>query len=128
MNNLQINDIKALVSIPDLSFYLFVFLLILGLVFIFILIFSFYKIYINKTKNIRKGYYLKLEALDLKESKNSAYIITKYARLLAQTKIEKNLCDELVEELENFKYKKDVKPLNNNVKILFERFMDIVDV
>lgn len=42
--------------------------------------------------------------------------------------IEKKLSYELIEELENFKYKKEVKPLSDEVKILFGRFMDNVDV
>ncbi|MGB6329209.1 MAG: hypothetical protein WBF48_09780 [Halarcobacter sp.] len=128
MNEIKIHDIKNLVEIPDISLYLYMVLWILGIAFIFILIFMIYKFFQNKYNNDRKKYYKVLEELDLEDSKQSAYTISKYVRLLAKSEREKRLANELIEELEKYKYKKEVKSLEDDVKIIFARFMDSVDV
>jgi len=128
MNEIKIHDIKNLVEIPDISLYLYMLLWILGIAFIFILIFMIYKFFQNKYNNDRKKYYKVLEELDLEDSKQSAYTISKYVRLLAKSEREKRLANELIEELEKYKYKKEVKSLEDDVKIIFARFMDSVDV
>lgn len=128
MEEIKIHDIKGLVDIPDFSFYIYSILWILGSALLFIFVFLLYKYFDNKSKNRRKAYYKILKELDLNDSRNSAYLITKYARLLSQSDREKKLSHELIDELENFKYKKEIKPLSDEVKILFGRFMDSVDV
>lgn len=128
MNELKIHDIKDLAQIPDISFYIFLSLLTLGILFFLIIIFIIYKYFKNKKKNKRKEYYKILKELDLTESKKSAYEISKYARLLISSEREENLFNELNEELEKFKYKKEVAPFDNQVRILFDRFMDNIDV
>lgn len=128
MNDIKIHDIKELVEIPDFSFYIYSLLWILAILAFFIIIFLVYRFFSNKKRCKRKEYYKILKELDLSDAKNSAYKITKYARLLAQNEREKRISDELIEELEAFKYKKEVEPLNDNVKIIFGRFVDSVDV
>ena len=128
MNELKIHDIKDLTQIPDISFYIFLGLSMLAILVLLILIFIIYKYFKNKKKNKRKEYYKILKEIDLNESKESAYKISKYTRLLVTNQREENLFNELNEELEKFKYKKEVEPLNDEVKILFGRFMDIIDV
>ncbi|WP_421716076.1 hypothetical protein [Arcobacter arenosus] len=128
MNEIEIHDIKKLVGIPDFSLYIYFTLWILGVILFFIFIFLLYKYFKYRKKDKRKHYYKTLKELDLNNSKNSAYVITKYARLLAISPRDKKLSDELIEELESFKYKKEVAPLSDEVKILFGRFMDNVDV
>lgn len=128
MDEIKINDIKNLSEIPDISLYIYMLLWMLGIAFIFILIFLVYKFFYNKKGNERKKYYKTLKELDLSNAKQSAYTISKYVRLLAQSEREKRLADELIEELEKYKYKKEVKELENDIKIIFARFMDSVDV
>lgn len=128
MNEIKIHDIKNLVEIPDISLYIYMLLWILSILFIFILIFLLYKYFNNKNKNKRKEYYKILKDLDLKDSKQSAYTISKYIKLLAQNEREKRLASELIEELERYKYKKDVDEFEDDVKIIFARFMDSIDV
>ena len=128
MNELKIHDIKDIIQIPDISFYIFLGLSMLAILVLLILIFIIYKYFKNKKKNKRKEYYKILKEIDLKESKKTAYKISKYCRLLVSNEREKNLFNELNEELEKFKYKKEVEPLSDEVKILFGRFMDIIDV
>lgn len=128
MNEIEIHDIKQLVDIPDFSLYIYLTLWVLGVILFCIVVFLIYKYFKYRKKDKRKFYYKTLKDLDLNDSKHSAYVITKYARLLAISEREKKLSTELIEELENFKYKKDVKPLSDEAKILFGRFMDNVDV
>lgn len=128
MNEIKIHDIKELVEIPDFSFYIYSILWILGILIFVLFVFLLYKYFYNKNRSSRKKYFKILKELDLNDSKECAYKITKYARLLAHNEREKRLCEELIEELESFKYKKEVKPLSDNVKIIFGRFMDSVDV
>ncbi len=128
MNNLEIHDIKGLTQIPDISFYIFLGLCALGITLLLILIFLLYKYFNNRKKNKRKEYYKILKELDLSNSKQAAYTISKYARLLVSSDRERKICAELIEELEAFKYKKDVEEINDEVKIIFGRFMDIIDV
>ncbi len=128
MNEIEIHDIKQLVDIPDFSLYIYLTLWILGVILFCIIVFLLFKYFKYRKKDKRKHYYKILKELDLNDSKNSAYIITKYARLLAISQRDKKLSSELIEELESFKYKKEVEPLSDEVKILFGRFMDNVDV
>ncbi|QKF81218.1 hypothetical protein [Halarcobacter ebronensis] len=128
MNDLKINDIKELVDIPDYSLYLYMFLWILACLVLFVLVFILIKFISSRGKNKRKLYYKTLKELDLSDSKKASYEITKYVRLLSHSDREKKLAHELIEELENYKYKKDVKEFGSNAKILFGRFMDNVDV
>jgi len=128
MNEIEIHDIKQLVDIPDFSLYIYLTLWILGVILFCIIVFLLFKYFKYRKKDKRKHYYKILKELDLNNSKNSAYIITKYARLLAISQRDKKLSSELIEELESFKYKKKVEPLSDEVKILFGRFMDNVDV
>jgi hypothetical protein len=128
MNTLNIHDIKGLESIPDISFYIYILLLILGLAFLCVLIFLIFGYLKKQKKNERKEYFQILKSINLEEAKTSAYTITKYSRLLARNDREKRICSELIEVLDEFKYKKEVKPLSEEVKTLLERFMDIVDV
>jgi len=127
-NEIKIHDIKGLVDIPDISLYIYMTLWILGIAFVFVIIFLIYRFFYNKHRNERKRYYKILKELDLNDSKQSAYTISKYIRLLANNEREKRLAQELIEELDSYKYRKDVEKLSDDVKIIFARFMDSVDV
>ena len=128
MNEIKIHDIKNLVDIPDYSLYIYMFLWIIGIVIIFIILFILIRFFVTRKKNKKKEYYKILKNIDLSDPKKAAYEITKYARLISQSNREKKLSNELIDELESYKYKKDVKPLDDNFKILFGRFMDNIDV
>lgn len=128
MNELKINDIKELVEIPDFSIYLYIGLWVLALIVLGIFIFLIFHYFKNRSKQNRKIYYKILENIDLNNSKKAAYEITKYTRLLARSEREIKFLDELIIELEPSKYKKNADPLSNEAKILFDRFMDNIDV
>ena len=128
MENIKIHDIKSLVEIPDFSIYIYILLISVAVFLVLLLLFLIYKIIKNRKKDFRKEYYKILEEVDFQDSKQCAYTITKYTRLLAVSQREKKLAEELIDELEQYKYKKDVKEIDEDIKILFSRFMDSVDV
>ena len=124
----KLHDIKPLVEIPDNSFFIFIILIFLGILILISIVFFIIKIVKNRKKSDRKKYFEILENIDFSESKQSAYIITKYTRLLARNEREKRLCEELIEELDNYKYKKEVEIIDNKIKAKFSNFMDVLDV
>ena len=127
MNELKINGIKDLENIPDISFYLFLLLIGISLVLIFSFVYLLYK-YFKSRNNPRKVYYKTLQNLDLNNTKNAAYEITKYAKKLARSDREIKLADELISELEAYKYKKSVEKFDNNIYQKYELFMENIDV
>lgn len=127
MNELKINGLKTLETIPDISFYIFLLLIVVGLTIITLIIYLLYKFFKNKN-NPRKDYYEILKNLDLNDTKNAAYKITTYTRKLALSDREIKLADELISELEEYKYKKDVGNFDKSIIRKFEFFMDNIDV
>lgn len=124
----KLHDIKELEKIPDNSIFIFSILLFLTILILLVITFFIIKIFKNRKKSDRKKYYELLKNIDFNDSKKSAYEITKYARLLANNEREKKLCEELIEELEKYKYKKNVDNINNTIKIKHSVFMDSLDV
>jgi flagellar biogenesis protein FliO len=124
----KLHDIKELEKIPDNSVFIFSFLIFLALILIITIIFFIVKFFKNRKKSDRKKYYEILQNINFGNSKESAYVITKYTRLLARNEREKKLSEEIIEELEKFKYKKNVKQIDDTIKAKFSTFMDSVDV
>lgn len=125
---LKLNDIKGLVEIPDYSFVLFC--IVIGICFIIIvaLIYFIINFFRRRKHNIRKSWYKTLNELDLNDTKKAAYTITKYGILLAQNEREKKIINQIITQLEEHKYKKDVSPLTKQIKSEFQIFMESVDV
>lgn len=128
MNELKLHDIKNLLEINENSFFLFLLLIFIGvLLFVFLILFilRFIK---NKKQNDKKIYFNKLQKLDFSKSKQCAYTITKYGRLLVNNEREKKILEELIEELNEYKYKKEVKTIDEQLKAKISNFLDILDV
>ena len=124
----KLHDIKELEQIPDNSVFLFSFLIFFILILLITIIFFIVKFLKNRKKSDRKKYYELLQNINFENSKESAYIITKYIRLLAKNEREKRRSDELIEELEKYKYKRNVKKIDDTIKAKFSTFMDSIDV
>lgn len=125
---LKIHDIKDLVEIPDNSIFLFILLCFISVLIIFAITLLIIKIIKNKKVNVRKEHFEILKNIDFSDSKKAAYSITKSIRFLANNEREKNLGLEIIDELETYKYKKNVVDFDNSLKIKLDRFLDIVDV
>ncbi|RXJ94539.1 hypothetical protein CRV00_06325 [Malaciobacter molluscorum] len=128
MNELKINDIKNLVTIPDYSFYIYICLIIFISIICLITLYFIIKSFLNRKKSEEEIAFEILENITLNNSKEDAYKITKYGRIVAKDDRSKKLYYELIENLEKYKYKKNVQIFDNNVINQFHRFMDSVDV
>ena len=121
----KLHDIKELENIPDNSIFIFSILVFAGIILILTIIFLFIKYFKNRKVSDRKTYFNILKNIDFDSSEKAAYIITKYSRLIANNDREKKLANELIEDLEFFKYKKDVKNIDKMSKAKFLTFMEI---
>ncbi len=128
MNELKINDIKDLVIIPDYSFFIYTFLLILATLITIIILFLIVKKFLNRKKTAYEIAVINLKNIDLEDSKTASYLITKYAKDVLNDDRSKKLYFELSENLENFKYKKEVSKFDKKTLEQFRRFMDSLDV
>lgn len=125
---LKIHDIKDIVKIPDNSVFIYFALMLLGFVIVLSIIIFIIKYFKNKKINKRKMYFNILKDIKFKEPKKDAYIITKYLRLLVVEDREKRLANDLINELEDYKYKKEVPIIDKSIKNKLTTLLDILDV
>jgi hypothetical protein len=126
-NQINLHDIKPLLEINDNSFYIYFFLLSLIIILLLISCFLLISFFKSKKVNLHKQYLKKLRHLDLDDTKYSAYCITKYGRLLTRNPREEKILQELIEDLHQYKYKKEVHTLSKNTKAKIEIFLDTIN-
>lgn len=124
MNDLKINDIKPLIEVPDYSFYIFILIILILFSLFSLLIFYIYKKYSNRGINYKKMYIQNLKNIDLKKGKNAAYEITKYLNLLEKNEKQNIIAIQLIEDLNQYKYKKENYDLNENTILLYKSFLE----
>jgi len=126
---IEINDIKPIVKIPDLSIYIYYTLFIVAFLLLVVIIFYLYKFFKKKPKTIEQKYYEKLQHINFENSKQSAYLISKYGKLLVKEERQIRLFEELNDELEVYKYKKEITiQISEKIKTKFHIFMESLDV
>ena len=124
----QLRDIKPLVEIPDMSHIIFVSLVVLGsLLVLGILFFVLKKLWDNRKRNMAKEYLARLNAIDWRDAKKSAYEATKYARLLATDDRRKELFSQLEPMLKEYKYKKDVGSVDEETLKKFRLYVQVAN-
>ncbi|MBL0687255.1 MAG: hypothetical protein JJV95_04650 [Sulfurospirillum sp.] len=112
----ELKDIKELLYIEDYSHYIFIFLIIIFAIILFIIIkkiISFKRA--NRPEHVAKR---KLKNLDLSDTKNSAYIISKYGLVLRRS--------YNFEYLEKYKYKKEVRNFKKEDLKKIKVFLDAI--
>ena len=124
----KLHDIKDIVKIPDNSIFIYYALILIGLLVCLVIIIYIFKYFKNKKVNQREIYFDILKNIKFKDSKKDAYLITKYIRLLVKSDREKILANELISELEDYKYKKDVPNINHEIKNKLNTLLGIIDV
>ena len=128
-NQLQINDIKTIVEIPDYSIYIYYGLMLLALSILVALIYFVYNYFKSRKNSLEKQYVMILKNIDLTNQKESAYTISKYGRLLVKEERQQRLFEELHHSLEEFEYKKIIdKEIPNTIKLKYETFLESLDV
>ncbi len=120
-----LKDIKSIVQVPDISFYIFVALVVIGIIILFSIIIYIINILKNRKKSKRKYYIQRLKNIDFKDSKKAAYNITKYARKIADTKESKDILEQLLKELERYKYIKNPPKFDEKSKKYMKLFLEV---
>ena len=120
-NNIQdplssLKDIKTIVSIPDYSLYILIAIISIVLIVLFFIVYK-YVTKINKTKQLsaKQIAFKKLKNLDYENTKDVVYSFTIEGSLFVNDK-NKDEFEQIIKELEEFKYKKDVQKLSNNLQ------------
>jgi len=124
MNSLKIHDIKNLSEVGDWSFYIFLTLVICLLAVILFLAYLLLNKIKNKKLNTQKRTIEKLKEVNTNQSKNAAYEITQYIHLLKKNELQTQLANELILDLENYKYKKVTSGFNHTTTKTLKKFME----
>ena len=127
---IPIHDIKGLVEIQEYSLYYFTALVIFGLVILLAILYLLYKYLQNRKKfNIRKEHRKLLGSIDFSDAKKAAYEITQLGSTFKNDTLRhEQFFALLVEDLESYKYKKEVSAFSNESKHLFENYLGLIDV
>lgn len=127
--DIPLHDIKPIVEVQEYSLYYF-----LGVVFVLALLiialgYLIYK-YIQKRNafNLRKEHSRLLNSLDLKNTKDSAYMITSLgATFKDDSPRHKEMYENLTNRLEEYKYKKEVESFSREVLGYIELYKEMID-
>jgi len=69
----------------------------------------------------------KIHNVDTSDAKEAAYEISYYGRLLAESQRELDLLESLDERLSRYKYKKEVKSLDDDTLGYYRLFLEVLD-
>ncbi len=127
MQDIPIKDIKPLVEIPDYSIFIFIFLIVLSTFILIALMIFLVKYFKNRKENLKKRYLRVLNELDLNNPKESAYLITKYGRLLVFDDRSRQIFETLEEKLQTYKYKKSVDNFDDEVQKYYTLFLEVLN-
>ena len=124
----QLRDIKPPVAIPDWSVWLYWGVIILSVIVLGLALYFLIKTLLGMRRtNRRKAWLAALKSIDWSDPKRAAYDATRLGRLLLPEEDEKNRLHELyrqmVAELEKYKYKKEVDPLDHATRAQFDLFV-----
>ncbi|CAA6805637.1 MAG: Unknown protein [uncultured Campylobacterales bacterium] len=115
MENLE--DIDILMHTGS-NFYIFIILLIIFSVLALILVFIITKFIISAKSNPKKKAYDKIKKLDLEDSKQASYRLTKYATYFEDNPYK----DQLLIQIEQYKYHKEDIPFDEESLTIIRRF------
>jgi len=118
-----LKDIKSIVEIPDISLYILIGLIIFALFIVVFFIYK-YKTRIKKSKQkTKKEIALEyLKNLDYLDVKDVAYSFSTYGYIFLNEKNKEDF-ENLEQQLEKYKYKKEVKTLNEELKTKIQEFI-----
>ena len=119
------NEIELIVQIESNSFYYFLGLIFLSIL-VIILLFKLGKWIWKHRKSEKKEILYTLNNLDWTNSKETAYKITKYGKQISEDRGQK-LLDDLIIELEKYKYRRNSEEISDEVKAKFQIFLGVVE-
>jgi len=128
--DIPLHDIKPLIEIQEYSLYYFIALVVVVTVVVFAIIYLIYNYIKNKNSfNLRAEHLKYLKKLDFSDAKQTAYDITNYgATFAADSEQHQRKYENLVEQLESYKYKKSVEDFDVQTKQSIENYVGMLDV
>ena len=124
----ELRDIKPLLEIPDMSYYLYVgFLIFVGVLLLGLLFFLIKKFWLNRKKDIRKIYFKQLKEINWNNAKESAYAVTYLGRELSIDDRSRDIYRGLVPMLEPYKYRKEVPKVDNETIKQYNLLVHVLD-
>lgn len=127
--DIPLHDIMPLVEVPDTSIYWFIALIIVILVVFASVVIWFLKWKKAKKITQRQLHYMALEKIDLKNPKQSAYIISKEGYFFAQDNERTfGAYQNLFKRLEPYKYAPTVEKIDEETLGYYHLYLGIIDV
>jgi len=124
----SLKDIKPLMELSDLSFYLLIFTIVFGLFISFKLFKISYKYTKGKCKvDCQKYYFSKFSNIDWSNPKEAAYLATKYGAVLAKDKRRRELYRQLRTRLDRYKYKKEIDRVDEETLNYYNLYKQVCD-
>lgn len=120
----DIRDIRPVFELSD--YYLYFVGAAIALIVLAVAGLLLYRYFKRPKVDLRAEYIRCYEAIDLEKSKEAAYEITRYARLVAASEREERMAEKLAEMLEPYKYVKEVPPLDERVRSHYRIFLDMI--
>jgi len=123
---LPLRDIKPLLPIPDLSFYMLLGVGVAAVTAVAALLVFGTKLWrMFRNQDPRFAWLERLERMDMNRPKETAYTMSRYGRLLAKEKRQKEIMAELEARLERYKYRQEVPPLDEETKRYIKLFIEM---
>jgi len=128
--DIPLHDIKPLIEIQEYSIYYFIILVFISTTVVLGLVYLAYNYIKNRNNfNIRVEHLKLLKELDLNDTKKAAYDITQYgATFMSDSEQLQRTYENLVENLEHYKYKKSVEHFDKQTKQSIENYIGMIDV
>jgi cytochrome c biogenesis protein ResB len=125
----ELRDIRALEPIHDISFYLFIALILFVVLIIGSLIYLLYRKKRKRKKEelLREEVLKRLHEIDLDDSKKAAYEMSRYGRFLAQDDRSKKILSQLEERLQAYKFIPNPPALSQEAINYYNLFLEVVD-
>ncbi len=124
--DIPIRDIKPLLPIPDISIYLFSAIVAISFLLITAAaIYGWHTWQKQRKKDPRIEWLNRLESIDYENPKKAAYIMTRYGRLLAEEKRQKEIMEQLLPRLQKYKYRRVVPSLDEETKRFMKLFIEM---
>jgi len=128
--DVPLHDIKTIVEVQEYSFYYLLGVIALSVLVLSVLAYFIYK-YIQKRNayNQRKEHIKFLNSLDLSDTKNAAYALSKYGLTFANDgQRESEMYKNITLRLEQFKYKKSVEEFDEETLVYIELYKGMINV
>ena len=128
--DIPLHDIKPIVEVQEYSLYYFTALSLIALFLVSALGYLLYKWFQKRNAfNLRKENYRLLRSLDLNNTKESAYLITSLgATFKDDSPRHKEMYENLINRLEEHKYKKEVGEFGKETLGYIELYKEMIDV